>query len=807
MQNNLSMKIKKVAALAGTAIMASSMMMPVMAATLADLPTPFVKNGQFNANIVVGSLGTGAGISSDLAGAVDVAAAFAQKASAAVSSTGSITLTRPTTPGIINSTTNDYLGIKDIVKTSTFNNSVKGFEWLVNKTISTTYNESDIDINVYETLAIIGSANGIRLLEDGKVYLRGGIEYTITGDPIPKGTSEIPIFGKTYQLVDIKTNNNVTFGVMTDVEGLTVGQSVQIPDKATIVIEQFDTINQEVKVKVTASNGTVMFNNYMKADGTSVATKEYDGYMFVLKNIRGVTGSYTVDMSWTKSAIELESGQTIEALEPSLAKWTVEISSSETDGNLTSIKFTSPKGYNDKTILSEGETLNIVDFFNLSFDGWRDLNLTTFSVSPISGISSEGAGAENIFYKNNNSEKVSLAIGGIKNAYTMDGGFRSTPIMLLTTDDEYVFDFSLVNATTAPDNTINSTLSILKADESAILKNITAIANGDGTIVDNSISPLKPTAGTDGTVAANWNEGTAVFSTNGATYNLTYAYDSSANKFGFNITLAAFNAGNYSNLYGTNKSLMPEFNRTLTWTQNAAQILEFTQGNDTMSGSLAINGSEVVIDFKDNSIDAVKVDSTALAVGSKVYSLFGSIVSRETSGVEITSPQTRRYANVWIGRSSTETKNVAVGQEIEGDGWTVEGASVSSSGGVTPIVPGVGRSDVEYSSPVSLTKPTIVIGGGNANKLTAELAANSEGIATADLVAANNRAYIELIENAFGGSQTVLVIAGRDAKDTKVACQALAAHVLGTKTLSLTGTKAWLDTTSSNYNSVSVVAE
>jgi hypothetical protein len=252
---------------------------------------------------------------------------------------------------------------------------------------------------------------------------------------------------------------------------------------------------------------------------------------------------------------------------------------------------------------------------------------------------------------------------------------------------------------------------------------------------------------------------------------------------------------------------MPEFNRTLTWTQNAAQILEFTQSNDTMSGSLAINGSEVVIDFKDNSIDAVKVDSTALAVGSKVYSLFGSIVSRETSGVEITSPQTRRYANVWIGRSSTETKNVAVGQEIEGDGWTVEGASVSSSGGVTPIVPGVGRSDVEYSSPVSLTKPTIVIGGGNANKLTAELAANSEGIATADLVAANNRAYIELIENAFGGSQTVLVIAGRDAKDTKVACQALAAHVLGTKTLSLTGTKAWLDTTSSNYNSVSVVAE
>ena len=106
-----------------------------------------------------------------------------------------------------------------------------------------------------------------------------------------------------------------------------------------------------------------------------------------------------------------------------------------------------------------------------------------------------------------------------------------------------------------------------------------------------------------------------------------------------------------------------------------------------------------------------------------------------------------------------------------------------------------------------MTKPTIVVGGGIGNKLTSELAKNSEGVSTADLVAANNRAYIELIENAFGGTQTVLVIAGRDAKDTKVACQALAAHVLKEKDLGLAGKTAWLDTTSSNYNSVSVVAE
>ncbi|MDD4353742.1 MAG: hypothetical protein PHN56_04770, partial [Candidatus Nanoarchaeia archaeon] len=167
-------------------------------------------------------------------------------------------------------------------------------------------------------------------------------------------------------------------------------------------------------------------------------------------------------------------------------------------------------------------------------------------------------------------------------------------------------------------------------------------------------------------------------------------------------------------------------------------------------------------------------------------------------------PQTRRFADVWIGRSATETSSVNVGDEISGSGWTVAGSSVASAGGVTPIVPGIGASAAAYSSPVSLVKPTIIIGGGEANSLTAELASNEEGVTTATLLENTNKAYLELIENAFGGSQTVLVIAGRDAKDTKLACQALAAHVAGTRAMSLTGNLVWLDTTQSSYTSVTV---
>jgi hypothetical protein len=154
MQNNLVMKIKKVAALAGSAIMASSMMAPVMAATLADLPAPFVTNGVFNANIVVGSSGTAAGISSDLAGAMDVAAAFAQKASATVSSSGSISLTRPMTPGQINSSTG-YMNITNSPVGTIFNNSVSGFDWMLNTTVS--YNDTEYPI--YEKLTVGATAS------------------------------------------------------------------------------------------------------------------------------------------------------------------------------------------------------------------------------------------------------------------------------------------------------------------------------------------------------------------------------------------------------------------------------------------------------------------------------------------------------------------------------------------------------------------------------------------------------------------------------------------------------------------------
>lgn len=772
MQNNLVMKIKKVAALAGSAIMASSMMAPVMAATLAGIPAPFIANGVFNANIVVGSSGTAAGISSDLAGAMDVAAAFAQKASATVSSSGSISLTRPMTPGALNSSSG-YLGIGDSLNSKTFNSSMDGFEWLNNETVS--YN--DTNYGVWDLLSVGPNA---KLDTNGKYTDFGGnLVYNVTQNGsamLPKGVI-ISIFGKPYQLIDVKADGNATFGQMTENKGLVFPSTVTIPGKASVEVLDFSTTgNQDVLVKVTAANGTVLFNDFMSNAGT----KEYsdDGYLFTLSNLRTLSsGASTIDLSWSTSAIELANNQNAMYFDSSLANWKVLISSNNTLDQLSYIAFKTPSFPNLLT-LNEGQNTEIMEYFNISFNGWRDLNTTALTINSI-GSFTDGLGGSIAFaYTGNESNDIAVSFNGIKGVTSVSNVNKTSLIKLLSEQDVYYFDF-------------NSSSSVIVLDSEGNQVGILPALNQSA----------------DVNVAS-----TTLFNTSNAWYNITYTNASAGRtQTNFNISLINWTAQN-----GT------LFGQTSKFTNYSAQyvgtgkivFVSTTNGqefntNGTLSGTLTITESDtntIVVTYLHNNIDSVNAAGTSVASGDSIYTPWGSMVSR-ASNVNIVYPETRRYANIWIGRSAIETTLVSVGDEIDGSGWTVAGSSVASAGGVTPIVPGIGASASAYSSPVSLVKPTIIIGGGEANSLTAELAANEEGVTTATLLEATNKAYLELIENAFGGSQTVLVIAGRDAKDTKLACQALAAHVAGTRALTLSGNLVWLDTSASSYTSVTVVAE
>jgi hypothetical protein len=795
MQNNLVMKIKKVAALAGTAIMASSMMAPVMAATLASLPAPFVTNGVFDANIVVGSSGTAAGISGDLAGAMDVAAAFAQQASSTVTSAGAISLTRPMTPGSINSTTG-YLNITQPVDAKVFNASVTGFEWMTNTTIS--YNDTAYPIN--ELLSVGSNAN---LDNNGKyTEVTSNMIYNITSN----GTTGyhfvpglvIPIFGKNYQLISVPSANKASFGQMVENKALTFGSTVSITGKATVeVIDFSSTSPNDVLVKVTAANGTVMFNDFMSKTGT----KDYTDYMFTLSNLRTLSsGVSTIDLSWSTSAFTLENAGNASALDPSLQYWTVSMTSLPASNgivsNLSYIAFSSPV-YPNNIELSAGENLDVMNYFNVSFQGWRDINTTTYSIANIGTYTSGLGGAVAVNYYSNESEALVARFNGITGS-TITGN-NTGILQLIGPKDLYIFQFT---------NSTNVTI-----------KTSAGVTVGGVEGFNNTNLAAGYEGGNMSAVGLIGYKSWALFSTSNAWYNISYTNATPTfTQVNYNISLVNW-TGITTNLFGQSSVFTNYSGKYLPYAG-----IKFVQGtgigssaefnaNATMSGILTLtekNGDAITIQYVNNNIDSVTVAGASnkkLAIGEEVYSRWGSLISRTTSGINIAENENIRYANIWIGRTATETKSVSVGSEITGTGWTVAGSSVTSAGGVTPITPGIGASASAYTTPVILAKPTIIIGGGEANTLTAELAANGEGVTTAALLAATNKAYLQLIENAFGGSKTVLVIAGRDAKDTKLACQALAAHIAGTRAMSLTGTTVWLDTTQSSYTSVSVVAE
>ncbi|MDD4352926.1 MAG: hypothetical protein PHN56_00560, partial [Candidatus Nanoarchaeia archaeon] len=575
------MKIKKVAALAGTAIMASSMMAPVMAATLADLPAPFVSGGVFNANIVVGSSGTAAGISNDLAGAMDVAAAFAQKASATVSSSGSISLTRPMTPGALNSSIG-YLGLGDTLATSSFNSSVDGFEWLFNETV--VYN--DTNYGAYELLSVGPNA---KLDYTGKYTDFGGnLIYNVTQNGsamLPKGII-IPLFGSNYQLIDVKADGNATFGVMTENTGLVFPSTVTIPGKATVEVLDFSTTgSQDVLVKVTAANGTVMFNDFLG----NTATKTYSDYLFTLSNLRTLSsGASTIDLSWSTSALELSNNQNAQYFDADLANWKILISSNPTSDKLSYIAFKSPS-YPNLIELAAGENNQVMDYFNISFNGWRALNTTSLTFNGIGTYTTGLGGAIAAAYSNNESADVAVSFNGIKG--TTSSQNKTALIKLLSEQDVFFFDF-------------NSTTQF--------------------TVLDSEGNTVGFVPATDGSVASEVIS-TSLFRTSNAWYNVTYANTTeSLSQMNFNVSLINWTA-QHGNLFGqatkftnyTPKYVGPA-NISFVSTTNG---LEFNT-NGTMSGLLTLNeydGKTITIKYENNVITTVTAsgaDGQTLASGN-----------------------------------------------------------------------------------------------------------------------------------------------------------------------------------------------
>lgn len=797
--------IKKVAALAGSAIIASSMVAPAMAGTLADLPSPFISSaGLFDANVIVGSqtwnalvAGDPAGVASDLAGAIDVAAAFAQQALAASGASGTVSLKKPTTPGKLMNSSANYLPVGGSVDASsptinTFNNSLTGFEWLVNET--RTYNSSDYPL--WEEIIV----NDGNIDSTGLFRSYGGIIYNITtnGSAVPVNFDEWPMFGENYQIISAGATQ-IRFGQISTEEEVAFGEEVSVGDKATVVVSDWDTASSKAKVTITDADGHIWIDDYYNEG--KVFDNTTNGYTVTLKDvvISTILGN-SVDITWSASSLTLKKASNVNNASTLLgesspfANWTVNFDV-RTQG-LYHISFTSPVlQENGQVSLSPGEMMS-GSYFNISFDGWNTNNYTTISFSELDG----GQGSD-LVYTNNASSTVtkSLNLDPTSGTWTSPGGVsgalnsnKSNTERLLTGEDNFRFQFR--NASNC-DNRTNGNYT----------ENAIAVWSGASNIwnLTAHVTSIceEATPGGLGSVDMGFKPwGWAEFNTSGGWYNISF--DNTT----YNISLLNWTSESSKSYTGDSELAGEFFGSGLAWA--VTDVHEFNS-NDTYSGTLTLTeqdsaGKTVTITVKQGEIDKVNAPGTAGTVtsGTTEYTNFGTEIDYSASEVSLSYPESRRTADLWVGRSTTETTAFSVGDTVTGTEYEVVSVGAGGSPDVNEITPGIGTVDTSVTFS-SLAKPAILVGGASVNQGVYNLAEEGTGIPAANLTM--DTAYIQLVENAFGGSQTVLVIAGYAAKDTKLACQLLAADIAGLSTVSLTGDTVWLDTSGSTYSEVTLI--
>ncbi|MBN1923229.1 MAG: hypothetical protein JW791_00535 [Nanoarchaeota archaeon] len=793
----LKRAIKKVAALAGSAIIAASMVTPAMA-SLANLPSPFISGaGLFNANVIVGSqtwnalvAGDPAGVASDLAGAIDVAAAFAQKALASAGASGTVTLTRPQTPGTLMNSSSQYMGIGDSVGSAgvnLFNATVGGFEWLVNKTAS--WNSTD-----YPVWEVLSSTAPAVLNNQGIFTDYGGIILNITSNGtavFPTQFNKFPMFGNEYQIIETSTSS-VKFGQISEVKGNLFGQPVSIGDKATIVVTDWNQANSKAKVTITGADGHIWIDDYYSAPYTF--ENGTNGYSVTLKQvvISTVLGN-KFDVDWTTSLLTLENNGNASALGvPAFENWTVKLSALPAGGglpgNLSWLAFTSPTDINSRISLNVGESYDVMDYFSLNFEGWRDNNMTSLKFNNMDGTAS----VSDLYYNTNEStsryrginlDGVSGNWGALIPGSASESNKTQSPIALLTSTDYLYFQY--YNGSWA-DN-----MHALPGGQHII----DAIRIYEGNTLVGNLSAFNYT---NNAVDFGWPQGWAWFNLSGAVYNISF------NNISYNISLVNWTSTTEASRPGDDNLGGQYFGSNLKWT--TTNVHEFNN-NATMTGTLTLtegDGATVTVTYTQGAISGVDVSTVSgsndLAVGGSLYTRWGSMLSRDSAGIDLTYVNARRQADLWLGRSTSEETSFSVGDTITGTTWKVGSVGAGGSPAINDITPGIGTVDTSVVF-TSLSKPAILVGGASVNKGVYEL--GSAGVNAADWEA--NRAYFQLVENAFGSGQTVLVIAGFEAKDTKLACQLMAAKIVGLSNLALTGNLVWLDTSGSTYSQVTVV--
>ncbi len=139
--------------------------------------------------------------------------------------------------------------------------------------------------------------------------------------------------------------------------------------------------------------------------------------------------------------------------------------------------------------------------------------------------------------------------------------------------------------------------------------------------------------------------------------------------------------------------------------------------------------------------------------------------------VELTIPESQQKLVVLIGKEEPTTRDLSEGEsygDVEIDEITVSG-TIREAGDVMPIAVDVAKLDTEIADPTATNM--VIFGGPSVNALAADL-----GYTKSDFMDGSTKiGLVELVENAFGGTNTAMIVAGYDAVNTRMAAW-VAAH-------------------------------
>jgi hypothetical protein len=731
--------IKRVAAMSTGALMLGATALGAVAATdLGDYPSPFVKDGMWSGLVVVGSGANAA----DIVGATDIIGRLTQEAVSSVSGTGVTTVTGGISgkatfgEGIANASVSDTIDYEleddDISSLAdsqiTFNSTSYDYREMI---------KLDQDSPVVET-SLTGSDDDYETTP----YMEVGsakIQYYYVFDKsidIGGASTDIPVtlnfLGKNLKITSVASDGNSFTAYVGDEYFMSVGDSVTV-------------LGKTVTLNNVASCATSPCNIIVDVDGvqeTVSGTETVNGIEITIDE------TFYSDTTAERSAGIIVGEQASESYQDNdeyvdycATKWSTE-SCKKTDPDWKWV-------INDLELSAVGDT-------------------ATGDAGPTIGI-------DNDFVVNGDDDNP-ITVGG---CYDLPNDFAEICFDSLTTTDYLDLSFE-VELDTDISNAAGSTAT---AEKTIYIKS----SEEDTISIDfSSLDTAVIAADTKTDKVWLWH--------NGSTGNIAVLYEDTNN--------AIVEAGHYVNttlddgkdfariIYGATKNTNIELDLFATESTNSIFNITLDVLPDTATD--IINGADdIVLNFETTSSDFVSLGTThgTNEAGELFWgTALGDISTKDENhlsayGIVIKDPKSN-------GASDTVALQIPNDQVRANIVVKGTGSTVATTGGSVQVnsIAGVDLVKLDTEVTDKTTKPMIIVGGPCINPIAAEALSLTYPACGASSTIPEGNALIKLVENAFGGTNVALVVAGWEAANTREAANVLKDY--GTYATQLSGKMA-----------------